>query len=213
VERVVQGRVGQGQVAAAEAAERRGGHGDAWQGETRPVAPNAGEGGGDNPEGRARNRRVEIKVRTPGPAARTALEPASTSTVLAGSGLDWSVGEVVKADGFVLAQVKVDNPTSAPVKMEYSNSFTPHEVTTGQLTLDDRAASRRHEACAFTPPRYFEFIGTMSSLFTPHRLDDIPPGATVTQWALFAAPADGTQSIDVDVAGFGGHAKPAQITP
>jgi len=34
-------------------------------GETRPIAPNANEDGSDNPEGRARNRRVEIEVQPP----------------------------------------------------------------------------------------------------------------------------------------------------
>lgn len=34
-------------------------------GETRPVAPNAKEDGGDDPDGRARNRRVEVTVALP----------------------------------------------------------------------------------------------------------------------------------------------------
>ncbi|WP_260929522.1 OmpA family protein [Novosphingobium sp. 9] len=36
-------------------------------GETRPIAPNANEDGSDNPEGRARNRRVEIEIDLPAP--------------------------------------------------------------------------------------------------------------------------------------------------
>ena len=38
-------------------------------GETRPTAPNAKEDGSDDPEGRASNRRVEITVAPPPPAA------------------------------------------------------------------------------------------------------------------------------------------------
>jgi len=37
-------------------------------GETRPIAPNANLDGSDDPEGRAKNRRVEIKVDVPAPA-------------------------------------------------------------------------------------------------------------------------------------------------
>lgn len=43
-------------------------------GERRPVAPNAHADGGDDPEGRARNRRVEIEVLLPDTAARPAPE-------------------------------------------------------------------------------------------------------------------------------------------
>lgn len=47
-------------------------------GETRPVAPNARPDGSDDPEGRARNRRVEIHVEPP--VATTAPAPASAAS-------------------------------------------------------------------------------------------------------------------------------------
>lgn len=43
-------------------------------GETRPIVPNAAPDGSDDPEGRAKNRRVEVEVAVPAPA------PASSST-------------------------------------------------------------------------------------------------------------------------------------
>ena len=43
-------------------------------GERRPIAPNAHADGSDDPEGRARNRRVEIEVLLPDTAARPAPE-------------------------------------------------------------------------------------------------------------------------------------------
>lgn len=44
-------------------------------GETRPIAPNAHLDGSDDPEGRARNRRVEIEVQPPAPAPAGRLIP------------------------------------------------------------------------------------------------------------------------------------------
>jgi OOP family OmpA-OmpF porin len=45
-------------------------------GETRPVAPNARLDGSDDPEGRARNRRVEIEVQPPRRASEDNTDPA-----------------------------------------------------------------------------------------------------------------------------------------
>lgn len=45
-------------------------------GETRPVAPNANLDGSDDPEGRARNRRVEIEIQPPPPAPEKKDAPA-----------------------------------------------------------------------------------------------------------------------------------------
>lgn len=45
-------------------------------GETRPIAPNANADGSDDPEGRAKNRRVEIEVRPPAqPSPDPAVRP------------------------------------------------------------------------------------------------------------------------------------------
>lgn len=46
-------------------------------GETRPIAPNAAPDGSDDPEGRAKNRRVEVEVALPAPA------PAPIPTIAA----------------------------------------------------------------------------------------------------------------------------------
>ena len=48
-------------------------------GEDRPVAPNANLDGSDNPEGRAKNRRVDLTV-SPGSALEPAASPTPTPT-------------------------------------------------------------------------------------------------------------------------------------
>jgi len=45
-------------------------------GETRPIAPNAHLDGSDDPEGRAKNRRVDVEIRPPAPAPEAAPAPA-----------------------------------------------------------------------------------------------------------------------------------------
>ena len=49
-------------------------------GETRPIAPNALLDGGDNPEGRAKNRRAEIEILPPVTVAAPHGEPENTSS-------------------------------------------------------------------------------------------------------------------------------------
>ncbi|ONF95358.1 OmpA family protein [Sphingomonas jeddahensis] len=50
-------------------------------GETRPIAPNAKLDGSDDPDGRGRNRRVEIEVSLPQSPARTPPPSAEANTV------------------------------------------------------------------------------------------------------------------------------------
>jgi len=51
-------------------------------GETRPIAPNANLDGSDNPEGRRKNRRVDIVVAAPSAATAPAAEPSADMTVI-----------------------------------------------------------------------------------------------------------------------------------
>lgn len=52
-------------------------------GETRPIAPNAHENGADNPEGRAKNRRVEVSVALPAETSGETAPPEQRDGVAA----------------------------------------------------------------------------------------------------------------------------------
>ncbi len=82
----------QKRATAAATALRHGGLGKlkltvSGRGESEPVEPNTAPGGGDNPRGRALNRRVEITyVPKPPPAPTATPTPVSTATPLPGAG-------------------------------------------------------------------------------------------------------------------------------
>jgi outer membrane protein OmpA-like peptidoglycan-associated protein len=177
-------------------------------GETRPVAPNTKPDGSDNPDGRAQNRRVELRVETQGKAQKP-LVLRTGNTDLADAGLQMKVDSVQRIAGYVLAQVVVTNPTSEAQKLDFDNHFTPEEITVGQITLADGTAQRRSEPCGFAPPIYFDYIGNLGQDFWTEHRGSVPPGAEVVLWSLFAAPK--ATSVDVEVGGFGETQK-AEIT-
>lgn len=172
----------------------RGGLGDdftyrtAGHGETEPVAAN------DDPGGRAQNRRVDVTVAS----GESALGRRSEATDLSDAGLVAEVSSVRRLAGYVLASVKVTNPTTSPLQLDYDNHFTPKELTTGQLSLAGEQA--RYDVCGFAEPTYFDFVGTLSQRFAAGQLGWLPPDASVTLWGLFPAPA--ASSVKVEIAGF-----------
>jgi len=132
----------------------------------------------------------------------------SSEASLSGSGLQWNVAGVRRTGRYALAQVTVDNPTSGALPLDFQNHFTPKQVTAGQLTLGTGAG--RRQACGFTDPVYYSFIGNLGQNFAPGPLGSVPAGAKITLWGLFAAPEGDT--VNVGVGGFGGP-RPAQVTP
>ncbi|MFI6297280.1 OmpA family protein [Nonomuraea sp. NPDC050790] len=165
-------------------------------GEREPVAPNAKPDGGDDPRGRAKNRRVEIEV----DGEREPEAPVSGGE-LSEAGLTAEVDSVVRLSGYLLASVKVRNPGSGTAALPYENHFTPKELTTGQLSVTGPGS--RHELCGFAEPTYFDFVGTLSSGFTPGKLDVLPAGAEVTLWGLLAAPPEDVTSVKIRLGGYG----------
>ncbi|MFI6318329.1 hypothetical protein ACIBG8_12455 [Nonomuraea sp. NPDC050556] len=144
--------------------------------------------------GRAQNRRVDVTVAS----GENALGRRSDTTDLSDAGLVAEVASVRRLAGYVLASVKVTNPTAAPLALDYDNHYTPKELTTGQLSLAGEQA--RYDVCGFAEPTYFDFVGTLSQRFAPGKLGSLPPDASVTLWGLFPAPA--TSSVQVEIAGF-----------
>lgn len=202
-------RLSQQRAAAVDQALRAGlggefSYADKGHGESEPVAPNTLPDGSDNPDGRAQNRRVEVEIKS-----GTQVKERTTDTSLSDAGLEVQVLGLQRMSGYVLASVKVTNPGSEPAKIDYDNSFTPHELTAGQVSLAGKSGT--YDLCAFDPPTYFDFIGTLSQRFSPGKLDVIPAGAGVTLWGLFPAPPAATTSLQVQIGGYG-ERLPAEIT-
>ena len=68
------------------------------RGEAKPVAPNINLDGNDNPEGRQKNRRVEVTVKKQGAATSLGTLPAARS-VHPGSNLDYLINRLESTNG------------------------------------------------------------------------------------------------------------------
>jgi hypothetical protein len=179
--------------------------------ESRPVAPNTKPGGGDDPDGRAQNRRVEIRAGGTAPAPRATLGPREIPKDLSDAGLTADVGTLERHAGYLMARITVTNPTSAAIPLGPGNGLTPRDSEPVGVTLVDRKAQRRHDACR-TPSRDYAFfyLGNPGTDYAPEAVGSVPPGAEVTFWAFYATPAVPVTSLDVEVGGFGTTA-PAQL--
>ncbi|MFI6504036.1 OmpA family protein [Nonomuraea typhae] len=184
----------------------------AGYGEAKPIARNTKPDGSDDPEGRAQNRRVELKIQTAG-AAAPKLEARPVATEASAAGLRAEAESVRRVAGYLLAKVKVSNPTSGPVAFELSTSFTKDEVSPGELSLADTAGQARAELCQVAEPTYHEFAGNVHNSFAPYLdgLGKLPAGVTTTVWGVFKAPPAKVTGVDVEVGGFG-EPYPATIT-
>jgi len=164
-------------------------------GKTRPVAPNTKPDGSDDPDGRARNRRVDVLVDTG--AATPATAPLAAGSDLANAGLRAEVTSAQRVNGgYLLSAVRVTNPGTAPVPFLYANTEVPDTITTGELAVLEGSEVNRDALCTVDWTSYFGYIGDLS-VPTP-----IPGGATVTLWGLTAAPAPAVTSVGVQVGGF-----------
>jgi outer membrane protein OmpA-like peptidoglycan-associated protein len=178
-------------------------------GETKPVAPNTKPDGSDDPDGRAQNRRVEIRVE--GAAAAAADPPPARdepNVALDGSDFKPQVRSVAALAGYTLAQVQITNNGSDAKDLGYLNDPNRKGVqglradTGGELSINLPSGAQLR-GCLFTP----SWWGVLEN---GSGADRIPAGGTLIQWALFGSvPAD-QKAITVGVGGFS-KPFPAQI--
>jgi hypothetical protein len=94
-------------------------------GETKPVAPNTKPDGSDDPDGRALNRRVEIRTGSTEPGPPPTLEPLTITRDLADAGLTAKVAGLERRAGYLMARLEVTNPTGQAVGLAPGSGLTP----------------------------------------------------------------------------------------
>jgi outer membrane protein OmpA-like peptidoglycan-associated protein len=174
-------------------------------GETKPVAPNTKPDGSDDPDGRALNRRVEIRTGADEQVPAT-LEPLPVTRDLADAGLRAEVAGLERRTGYLVLLVKVTNPTGQAIEMGPGSGLAPAQGDPIGLTLADRTAQLRQQPCQMAVGRSGAGFGYLTTPTTEYSVDgagSVPPGATVTLYALYAPPAPGVATIDVELGGFG----------
>jgi outer membrane protein OmpA-like peptidoglycan-associated protein len=187
-------------------------------GESRPVAPNTNPDGSDNPDGRAQNRRVEIRTGNVTGVAPAKLEPRETTNELAAQGLQAKVDDVRRVGGYLLTTVTVTNPTSSEVEVGNATGLTTDDQFPGSyrpvgITLADKASQRRLHVCynhVLPIPGFGPHNGPDATHFEPQSTESLPAGASVQLWGLYAAPPAEVATVDVELGGFG-TVEPAQI--
>ena len=115
-------------------------------GETEPVAPNTRPDGSDDPDGRALNRRVEIRTGSVEQVPAT-LEPLPVTRDLADAGLRAEVAGLERRSGYLLALLTVTNPTGQAIELGPGSGLTPNQGDPLGLTLADRTDQLRQQPC------------------------------------------------------------------
>lgn len=174
-------------------------------GESKPVAPNTKPDGSDDPEGRALNRRVEIRTGAVEQVPAT-LEPLSATRDLADAGLTARVAGLERRGGYLMARLDVTNPTGAAIELAPGSGLTPNQHDPTGLTLADRTDQLRQHPCRLSTGRSgpgFAYLANPSAEFTLDGGNSVPPGATVSFYAYYAPPAAGVTTVDLEIGGFG----------
>jgi len=172
-------------------------------GESKPEAANTNPDGSDNPDGRAQNRRVEIRQGIVKPGKPPTLNPANLRNDLASLGLTASVTDVRRHAGFLVASVTVRNPTPTDQKIPYGNGFAGN-AGAGGVTLADTTNQRRHQPCLCNPANYYApLLWSFSDRYALTEDQVVPAGAAVTFWGIYSAPAPEVAAVDVELGGFG----------
>ena len=122
-------------------------------GETKPVAPNTRPDGSDDPDGRALNRRVEIRTGSAEPGPSPTLEPMPVNRDLADAGLRAEVAGLERRAGYLMARLTVTNPTAQAVELAPGSGLTPNQAEPTGLTLADRSDQLRQLPCRTPQPR------------------------------------------------------------
>ena len=183
-------------------------------GESRPMAPNTNPDGSDNPDGRAQNRRVEIRTGDVTAAVPAELEARDATNDLAAQGAQAKVDSVNRVGGYLLSMVTVTNPTSAVIEVDPDSGLTDTNDRPNGITLADKTSQRRAEVC-HGPTELLEgfmFLnGPPSTHYVPTASRSLPPGASVKFWGFYAAPPADVTTVDVEIGGLG-KVEPTPIT-
>jgi outer membrane protein OmpA-like peptidoglycan-associated protein len=172
-------------------------------GETKPIAPNTKPDGSDDPDGRALNRRVEIRTGSTEPGPPPTLEPLTVARDLADAGLRAEVAGLERRQGYLMARLAVTNPTGQAVELAPGSGLTPAQADPIGLTLADRTEQLRHTPCRTSGRSLgFYYLANPSSHYSLDGSSSVPPGATVTFYAFYAPPTAGASSVDVEIGGF-----------
>jgi len=173
-------------------------------GETRPVAPNTKPDGSDDPDGRALNRRVEIRTGSAEPGPPPALEALPVTRDLADAGLRAEVAGLERRQGYLMVRLAVTNPTGQAIELAPGSGLTPEQADPNGLTLADRTDQLRQRPCHTSGRAVgFYYLANPSSDYSLDGGGAVPAGATVTFYAFYAPPAAGVTSVDLELGGFG----------
>jgi len=173
-------------------------------GESRPVAPNNNPDGSDNPDGRAQNRRVEIRTGDITATAPAELEARALANDLAAKGAEVKVDSVTRIGGHVLAVVTLTNPTSTAIEVGPGGGLTETSDRPIGIILADKTHQRRSEVCNSGTELLEGFrllSGPPSGDYAP--TGSLPPGASVQLWGFYAAPPADVTTVDVEIGGLG----------
>lgn len=173
-------------------------------GESRPVAPNTNPDGGDNPDGRAQNRRVEIRTGDMTAAAPPQLEARPLTDDLAAQGATARVDSVKRVGGHLLTTVTLTNPTSTAIEVLQDSGLTnPIDRPTG-ITVADRTRMLRSNVCT-TGGELLEgfsiLAGPPSGQFESTGEHLLMPGESVQLWGFYVAPPADVTMVDVEIGG------------
>ena len=172
-------------------------------GEGKPVASNTNPDGSDNPDGRALNRRVEIRTGIE-EAVPAPLEPLPPTTDLSDAGLVAEVAGLERRGGYLMARVTVRNPTGETIALGRDSGLTPVRAEPEGLTLADRTGQLRQKPCHLPGRDYaLYYLANPSNEFAIEDTGIVPAGAEIRFWAFYAPPAAGVGSVDIEIGGFG----------
>lgn len=173
-------------------------------GESRPVASNTRPDGTDDPDGRALNRRVEIRTGSAEPGPPPTLEPLPVTRDLADAGLRAEVAGLERRGGYLMVRLAVTNPTGQAVELAPGSGLTPQQADPIGLTVADRTDQLRQRPCHTSGRSLgFYYLANATGNYAPDDSSSVPAGASVTFYGFYAPPAAGVTSVDVEIGGFG----------
>jgi outer membrane protein OmpA-like peptidoglycan-associated protein len=182
-------------------------------GESRPVAPNTNADGSDNPDGRAQNRRVEIRTGDVTAVAPPQLEARPLTDDLAAQGAQARIDSVKRVDGHLLTTVTVTNPTSTVIEVDTDSGLTNPGHRPIGITVADTTRMMRATVCS-TGSEHLEgfsiLTGPPSNVYAPSGAS-LLPGESVQLWGFYAAPPADVTTVDVEIGGLG-TVEPTPIT-
>jgi outer membrane protein OmpA-like peptidoglycan-associated protein len=175
-------------------------------GESRPVAPNAKPDGSDDPDGRAQNRRVEIRTGGVTATAPPELEARPATNDLAAKGAQAKVDSVKRIGGHLITTVTFTNPTSTAIEVGLGTGLTEEDHRPIGITLADRTTQRRAEVCSSGSEQLEGFRllnGPPSDYYAPTTSNSLAPGASVQLRGFYAAPPADVTTVEVEIGGLG----------